>query len=278
MARVLGKDDDYNIFLKRAHYYENVFDASGQFMRPRNMDGSWVEPFDPMEAGNRYYTEANAWQYTWSVPHDVEALIELMGGAEKFIKKLDALFEQSPEVKGPPDITGLIGQYAHGNEPSHHIAYLYNYAGAPWKTQERVRQIMDGLYGPGPQGLCGNEDCGQISAWYVFSAMGFYPVCPGQGVYVIGSPIFEKVTIHLNRPYKADKFVIKANNVSGEDKYIQSALFNGKALKKSWIRHSDITEGGTLTFEMGPKPNTERAITPENEPSSIRGELLQEKM
>jgi len=263
MARVLGKDDDYNIFLKRAHYYENVFDTSGQFMRPRNMDGSWVEPFDPMEAGNRYYTEANAWQYTWSVPHDVEGLIELMGGAEKFIKKLDALFEQSPEVKGPPDITGLIGQYAHGNEPSHHIAYLYNYAGAPWKTQERVRQIMDGLYGPGPQGLCGNEDCGQISAWYVFSAMGFYPVCPGQGMYVIGSPIFERVTIHLNRPYKADKFIIKANNVSSEDKYIQSAVFNGKALKKPWIRHSDITAGGTLTFEMGPEPNTEWGGAPE---------------
>ena len=278
LAQALGKDDDAAAFRKRAGNYANLFDRETQFMRPRLADGSWLplcqeqpaiartgahgwyDCFDPYWVGrrpNRHYTESNGWQYLWSVPHDVAGLIDLFGGKENFIAKLDTFFTTTPEITGPKyvGVVGTIGQYVHGNQPSHHVAYLYNYAGAPWKTQERVRQIMDDLYRTGPGGLCGNEDMGSLSSWYVFSALGFYPVCPGQTLYAIGSPLFEKAVINLKPPYGNGRFIIHAKNVSARNKYIQSAQLNGKALNEPWLVHSDIVAGGTLELEMGPEPN-----------------------
>lgn len=274
LAKVLGKMDDYEMFMKRASYYKNLFDPSTGFERPKNSDGSWLEPFDPTFIGHsseRNYTEANAWQYTWFVPHDVQGLINLMGGREDFIHKLDTLFTMSSKISGVQDVdvTGMIGQYAHGNEPCHHIAYLYDYAGAPWKTQEITRRIMNKLYNAEPAGLCGNDDMGQMSAWYILSAIGFYPVCPGQGTYQIGSPIFDKVTMNLNKPYYSGRFVIKTINNSRKNKYIQSAMLNGKPLNKPWFKHSAIRSGGVLVFQMGPEPNKKWGSTPQETPPSM---------
>jgi predicted alpha-1,2-mannosidase len=279
LAKNLGKMDDYEMFIKRASYYKNIIDISTGFARPKNSNGSWIEPFDPTFIGQkneRHYTEANAWQYTWFVPHDVQGLINLEGGTEKFIKKLDTLFTISSEIPGKKvnDVTGLIGQYAQGNEPSHHVIYLYDYAGVPWKTQELVRKVIDNLYNAGPAGLCGNEDMGQMSAWFIFSAMGFYPVVPGQNVYSVGSPIFNKVIIHLDKPYyNADKFVIEARNNSKENKYIQSAMLNGKPLNKPWFDHSTIKNGGTLIIQMGPVPNKKWGSVPSAAPPSMTNEI-----
>lgn len=253
MARALGKDDDYDLLMKRAGYYKNLFDPSTKFMRGKNSDGSWNKPFVPW-SGNGF-TEGNAWQYTFFVPHDVQGLINLMGGREAFIHKLDTVFQN--------------GQYEHENEPSHHLAYLYDYAGAPWKTQQRVREVMDELYRATPGGLCGNDDCGQMSAWYIFSAMGFYPVCPGTPYYAIGSPTFEKVVIHLGEYWDNKSFTIIAKNNSPENKYIQSATLNSKPLNKPWIEHSDIVNGGTLVFEMGPEPDKGWGSSPEHAPPSM---------
>jgi predicted alpha-1,2-mannosidase len=274
LAEILGKMDDFEMFSKRASYFKNIFDPSTGFARPKNSKGSWIEPFDPTFIGQgneRHYTEANAWQYTWFVPHDVQGLINLEGGREKFIKKLDTLFTMSSEIPGKvADVTGMIGQYAQGNEPSHHTIYLYDYAGVPWKTQELIRKVMNNLYNAGPAGLCGNEDMGQMSAWFVLSAMGFYPVAPGQNVYTIGSPLFDKVTIHLNKSfYKADKFVIESRNNSKENKYIQSAMLDGKPLNKPWFDHSVIKNGGFLSLQMGPEPNKEWGSTPQEAPPSM---------
>jgi predicted alpha-1,2-mannosidase len=274
LAKNLGKKDDYEMFLRRASNYRNIIDTSTGFARPKDCTGKWIEPFNPTFIGHgreRHYTEANAWQYTWFVPHDVQGLINLEGGEEQFIKKLDTLFTRSSEIQSTvADVTGLIGQYAHGNEPSHHTVYLYDYAGAPWRTQDLVRKVMDNLYNSGPAGLCGNEDMGQMSAWYVFSAMGFYPVTPGQNVYAIGSPLFSKVTISLDKEcYNADKFVIETRDNSAENKYIQSAMLNGKPLNKPWFDHSEIKNGGTLIFQMGPKPDNEWGSSPEAVPPSM---------
>jgi len=262
MAKELGKTNDYQFFSKRALNYRNLFDASTGFARPKNSDGKWLTPFDPTVIGkfqDRHYTEGNAWQYTWFVPHDVQGLINIEGGNEKFISKLDSLFIVDPSsVKAEKvlDVTGLIGQYAHGNEPSHHTSYLYNYAGAPWKTQEYVRKIMAELYTANPDGLSGNEDMGQMSAWYVLSAMGFYPVAPGQNTWVIGSPIFDKVVLHLgNSPSNTYEFTIETKNNSPENKYIQSVKLNGKSLNNTWFDHEVLKHPGKLTFQMGPKPN-----------------------
>ena len=260
LAKALGKSEDYQMFMKRAENYKNVFDKSTGFARPKSSDGKWLTPFDPRFIGNgnnRHYTEANAWEYTWFVPHDVQGLINLEGGRELFIKKLDSLFTISSFIPGTvSDATGLIGQYAQGNEPGHHTIYLYDYAGAPWKTQYRIRHVMDSLYTSGPAGLCGNEDMGQMSAWYVLSAMGFYPVAPGQNIYSIGSPEFSKVTIHLDKAFHNTKeFVIEARNNSRQNKYIQSATINGKPLNKPWFDHAEIKNGGTLIFLMGPEPD-----------------------
>lgn len=257
IAKFLGKDNDYKLFSERSGYYKNLFDPSVRFMRGKMSDGTWKTPFSPKFSNHRddSYTEGNAWQYTWFVPQDVYGLINLMGGNEKFTEKLDSLFSIDSKIEGTaasPDISGLIGQYAHGNEPSHHIAYLYNYAGQPWKTQQRVHEILTTLYNDTPAGLCGNEDCGQMSAWYVLSSIGFYPVNPAQQVYVIGTPLFDRTEINLE---SGKKFVVEAKNLSADNFYIQSAELNGKPLNRSYLYHSEIMDGGKLVFNMGPQPN-----------------------
>ncbi|MFC2118812.1 GH92 family glycosyl hydrolase [Bacteroidota bacterium] len=270
MAKTMQKEEMFNNYIKRAGYYKNTFDKESKFMRAKKSDGSWREPFDPLYA--RYggdFTEGNAWQYTWYVPHDMQGLIDLMGGKEEFITRLDSLFvieTDDEKYKEVEDIAGLIGQYAHGNEPSQHIAYLYNYAGSPWKTQGRIHQIMNNLFNNTPYGICGNEDCGQMSAWYIFSSMGFYPVCPGSGEYVIGSPCLKKASIHLD---ENTTFTMTANNLSDDNIYIQSATMNGQALENSFILHDDIINGGELVFEMGPEPNKTWAATTKNAPYSM---------
>lgn len=252
MAQREGQNEDYERFSARAQNYKNVFDPATSFMRPRT-NAQWLTPFDPREVDFNF-TEANSWQYTFFVPHDVSGLITLMGGKPAFVDKLDALFTANSKTTGreQADITGLIGQYAHGNEPSHHMAYLYNYANQPWKTQARVRQIMDSFYQPTPDGLIGNEDCGQMSAWFVLSATGFYPVTPGAPIYAIGSPLFPQVRFSLEN---GKSFVIKARRVSKANAYIQSATLNGLPYAKSFISHKDLMAGGELIFEMGPRPN-----------------------
>lgn len=252
VARMLGRTDDYQRYLARAQSYKNVFDPVSGFMRPRT-NGNWIEPFDPREV-TFAFTEANSWQYTFFAPQDVSGLMSLMGGPRAFARKLDQMFAAESRTTGREqvDITGLIGQYAHGNEPSHHIAYLYNYAGEPWKTQFRVRQIMDEFYKPSPEGLIGNEDCGQMSAWYVFSAAGFYPVTPGSTIYAIGTPLFPEVRFNFEN---GKSFVVKARGVSDKNFYIQSAKLNGMLYAKSYLEHSELMKGGELVFEMGPQPN-----------------------
>jgi predicted alpha-1,2-mannosidase len=275
-AKALGKTADYDLFIKRAMNYKNVIDLATGFARPKNDQGKWLSPFDPRFIGNgdnRHYTEANAWQYTWFVPHDVQGLMNLEGGKDRFVQKLDSLFKISSEIKETvSDATGLIGQYAHGNEPGHHTIYLYNYAGMPWKTQSMIRKVMDELYHEGPDGLCGNEDMGQMSAWYVLNAMGFYPVAPGQNVWVIGSPLFSKVTLHLNKTFnKGSEFTIEARTNSKDNKFIQSAKLNGNVLNKTWFTHDVISKGGKITFDMGAGPNKNWGTAAESIPPSVSG-------
>jgi predicted alpha-1,2-mannosidase len=265
MARLLGREGDHKTFIKRAQFYRNVFDAETGFARPRK-NGGWLKPFDPREVDFNF-TEANSWQYSFFVPHDVSGLIELMGGKEKFAGKLDQLFTADSKTTGreQADITGLIGQYAHGNEPSHHMAYLYNYVGQPWKTQKRVRQIMDGFYSPTPDGLIGNEDCGQMSAWYVLSAAGFYPVTPGAPLYAIGTPLFPELRFNLEN---GKSFVVKARGVSAQNIYIQSATLNGRPYRRSDLLHQDLMNGGELIFQMGSQPNPTWGTGPSEIPTS----------
>ncbi len=252
MAKKLGKEEDYKYFIARAQYYKNVFDVTTGFMRPRN--DAFLTPFDPFEV-NRHFTEGNSWQYSFYAPQDLTGHMKLLGGKEKLAAFLDSLFTASTKLTGhkQPDITGLIGQYVHGNEPSHQIAYEYNYAGQPWKTQSMVRRIMNEMYRDQPDGLSGNEDCGQMSAWYIFSALGFYPVCPGSEQYAIGSPVVENATIHLEN---GKLFSVTAKNNTKENVYIQSAKLNGKDYSKSYITFEDIIKGGTLELQMSNTPNT----------------------
>ena len=259
IAKELGKEDDYKYFLKRSKAYEYLFDAETGFMRGKDDTGeNWKEPFDPKYSAHRVhaeYTEGNAWQHSWFVLHDVENLIKLHGGEDKFTNKLDQLFTESSEITGEnvsSDISGMVGQYAHGNEPSHHIAYMYNFANKPWKTQYWVREILKTQYNTTPDGLSGNEDCGQMSAWYVFSSLGLYPYSPASGEYQIGSPIFEKSTIKVS---ENTSFTIVAKNVSDANLYIQSATLNGKDFSRTIITHEELMQGGTLQFTMGNTPN-----------------------
>ncbi len=280
LARILGKREDEVYFSKLAHNYENVFNADIGFMAPKSSDGKWVANFDPKlgggQGGRDYFTELNGWLYTFAVQHDVAGLIHLMGGRDAFNRKLDRLFvEQYGTSKFRflnqfPDATGLVGLYAQGNEPSFHIPYLYDFSGQPWKTQRRVRQLMDVWYGDGPLGIPGDDDGGETSSWYVLSAMGFYPVCPGSPVYEIGSPIFERSTIHLG---SGKEFTIVANHVSSQNKYIQSARLNGKPLTRPWFQHSDIANGGTLVLEMASTPNLQWGSAPEDAPPSMSGQV-----
>jgi predicted alpha-1,2-mannosidase len=258
LARVLGKTGDYEKFLERSKNYRNLWDSSTGFIRPRLANGDWAAPFDPKLTGTtkkwRDYTEANAWQATWLAQHDPQGYANLLGGREAMVAKLDALFNQSSDINGevPVDMTGLVGMYAHGNEPSHHIAYLYDYAGAPWKTQERVLSLLENQYSANPDGLAGNEDCGQMSAWYVISALGFYAVDPASGNYVFGAPLFERVSLDMGAGHR---LLVEAKRKSPSDKYIQSVTLNGKPYNKLWFNHSAVVKGGTLVFEMGPEPN-----------------------
>ena len=251
MATRMGKTEDIEYYDKRKDFYKNLFDTQTQFMRPRKSDGTWKTPFDPSNVGHSEsvggdYTEGNAWQYTWHVQHDVPGLIELFGGEEKFLTKLDSVF--TVELKtSQADVTGLIGQYAHGNEPSHHVAYLYTMAGKPERTQELIRQIFDTQYRPEPDGLCGNDDCGQMSAWYMFSAMGFYPVDPVSGNYVFGAPQMPKIVLNLAN---GKTFTVIAEGISEENKYVESITLNGEPYTKNYITHEDIVNGGTLVFKM----------------------------
>ena len=270
MAKDLGKTEDAELFSKRAKYYKNYFDKDDNFMRGKMSDGSWRTPFDPISSQHRNddYCEGNAWQYTWLVPQDVEGLIGLFGSEKAFVTKLDSLFTiPSVKVEGASaDISGLIGQYAHGNEPSHHTTYLYAYAGQQWKTAKLVREICNTMYTDQPDGLCGNEDCGQMSAWYVLSSMGFYPVNPAAGAYVFGSPLFNEAEIELPG---GKSFKIVAKNNSPENIYIQSAELDGKPYEKSFITHKDIMKGGVLTLTMGSTPNRDFGAKPENRPKSM---------
>jgi len=256
MAKALGKTEDYEYFLKRSNFYKNLLDKETNMMRGKDSDGKWRTPFNSFSLSHASshggdYTEGNAWQYTWHVQHDIDGLIELMGGKEIFSNKLDSLFTvTSAETANVVDVTGLIGQYAHGNEPSHHVTYLYNYLDRPERTQELIREIFDRFYLPQPNGLCGNDDCGQMSAWYIFSAMGFYPVNPCGGEYIIGAPQIPAVTLNLDN---GKKFVMKAQNLSKENKYVESVTWNGKEITDFRIQHKDIMNGGELVFTMGGK-------------------------
>jgi predicted alpha-1,2-mannosidase len=266
MADALGKNKDRDLFLNRSLNYRNSFNSRNLFMMGRNADGGWIEPFSPTANGDRYYTEGTAWQYTWFVPHDIQGLIELMGGRDKFAAKLDSFF-----VKGlSRNLARWNGYYNHANEPSQQAPYLFNFALVPHRTQKWVRKILseDYLYRNAPNGLPENDDCGQMSAWYVFSALGFYPVCPGSPIYMIGSPVFPEASIRLDN---GNVFTVRAHNVSEDNIYIQSATFKGTDYNRSWISHQDILNGGELEFVMGTNPDSGWATDPGSVPGSLRG-------
>lgn len=256
MAKAMGRDDVAATFGKRAGFWRNAYDAKTGFMRARKTDGAFREPFDPSAAGyGTDYTEGNAWQYSWYVPQDVAGLIAAMGGDKTFVEKLDSVFEAKVDPKQfahVEDITGLIGWYAHGNEPSHHLAYLYAYAGAPWQTQKRLKQIMDSQYAPRPDGLAGNDDLGQMSAWYVFTALGFYPVAPGSDQYVIGRPFVKKASLRLA---DGKTFTVSAEPLDDAHPYVGEVTLNGKPLDRVYLRHGEILAGGELHFRMQAEPN-----------------------
>ena len=270
-AKHMGDTKVYDDYQKRFHNYEQYYDPATGFFRGKRADGTWNEPFDPARSSRPWIndlSEGNHWQYLWLVPEDVEGLMRLTGGAQMFTKRLDSLFTIPvlPDPNAPPDIAGLIGQYAHGDEPGHQTIYLYAYAGQQWKTAEKARFIMKNMYPDSVDGLSGNEDCGQMSAWYIFSALGFYPVFPANGAYVLGSPLFDKATIRL--PH--DKaFTVEAVDNSAENKYIQRVEWNGQPYTKSYIFHKDILAGGVLKIYMGPSPNEQFGVHPEDRPRSV---------
>lgn len=267
MARKMGKTGDAATYAKRAHYYKNYFDPSIHFIRPKLEDGSWRTPYDPARSIHTVgdFCEGNGWQYTFFAPQDPYGLIELFGGDKPFVAKLDDFFTNNDSMGegASSDITGLIGQYAHGNEPSHHVAYLYAYAGEQWKTAEKVRFIMDEFYTDRPDGIIGNEDCGQMSAWYLLSSMGLYQVNPSDGVFVFGSPCFKKVEMKVRG---GKTFTVEAPNNNKENIYIQKVYLNGKPYNKSYIMYDDIINGSTLKFVMGKKPNKNFGKAPANRP------------
>ena len=257
LAKQLGKTEDYKYFYKRSQSYRDFyFDKQTKFMRGVTSDHKFREPFDPFSTVHRQddYTEGNAWQYVWLVPHDVHGLVSAFGGEKPFVSKLDSLFIVNGDMgaEASPDITGLIGQYAHGNEPSHHILYMYNYVGQPWKGADKIRYVLSNLYHDDFDGLSGNEDVGQMSAWYILSSVGFYQVDPAGGRYVFGSPLFDEATLNVGN---GKTFRVVAHNNSSENKYIQSAKLNGKPYTRSYIDFKDIVRGGTLEFVMGNKPS-----------------------
>ncbi|WP_276480966.1 GH92 family glycosyl hydrolase [Paraflavitalea pollutisoli] len=256
MAKKLGRNDIYDEFSKRAQYFKNVYDASIGYMRPKLSDGTFRKEFDVLSTHNQGFIEGNAWNYSLYVPHEPEQLISMMGGKKRFVTHLDSLFTMHLPDKyfaETEDITrdGIIGNYVHGNEPSHHVPYLYNWTDQPWKTQERVRMILKKQFKPTPDGLGGNDDCGQMSAWYIFTALGFYPVAPGSDQYAIGSPAVDGATLQLEN---GKTFVIEVQNQSDKNVYVQKMILNGQPLNRLFLTHSDITNGGKLVFVMGEKP------------------------
>jgi predicted alpha-1,2-mannosidase len=271
VAKQLGHQADYELFIKRAASYKNIFDSQTGFMRSKKSDGSWVMPFDPYQSEHGFdgqYIEGTAWQHSFFVPHDVRGLAGMYAQANGLENKLDSLWNVSSKMTGDNvsvDVSGLIGQYAHGNEPSHHIAYMYAFLGKPWKTQQAVRMIMDSLYKNTPEGLCGNDDCGQMSAWYVWSAMGLYPANPASGEYILGSPLLDEVTINLE---SRKRFTIKALNNSAQNKYVKSVRLNGKPYTRTFITHQQLTAGGELIFEMTNQP-VERKYSADELPYSM---------
>ncbi|SEW53963.1 GH92 family glycosyl hydrolase [Chitinophaga arvensicola] len=265
MAKQLGHTEDYRYFQRRAANYKLYFDPASGFFRGRNAAGVMAPDFNPVHAPNPELAEGNSWQYLWLVPQDVTGLTTLLGGKKAMAARLDTFFSLplTAEKEVLADLTGLIGQYAHGNEPGHHIAYLYTYVGQPWKTAEKVRYIMKEMYHDQPDGIIGNEDCGQMGAWNVFSAMGFYPVFPASGKYVIGSPAVDKAVIHTGA---GEPFVMEAIDNSPENIYVQSITLNGKAYTKTYLLHADLLKGGVLKIKMGNKPNYKFGVLKENQP------------
>ena len=257
MAKALGKKEDYAYFMKRSGSYSNVFDSSSNMVRGRDSQGNWRTPFDPHsydEGAKADFTEATAAQYTFYNPQDVPAMLALMGGKERFIKQLDALFDykEPNAAAGASDIQGRIGEYWHGNEPSHHVIYLYCYAGQPWKAAQRLHEVIRTQYGNKPNSLSGNDDCGQMSAWYLFTAVGFYPVCPGAGYYVLGSPAVRKAVMHLSN---GKEFTMTAENLSDQNIYVQAVKVNGRDWPTPFLPYRELKNGGSLAFTMGPQPN-----------------------
>ncbi|EEZ26200.1 GH92 family glycosyl hydrolase [Bacteroides fragilis] len=276
LAKALNRPKkEIELFAKRAMNYRNVFDKESKLMRGRNENGQFQSPFSPLKWGDAF-TEGNSWHYSWSVFHDPQGLIDLMGGKKMFITMLDSVFAVPPvfddsyygqvihEIR---EMTVMnMGNYAHGNQPIQHMIYLYNYAGQPWKTQYWLRQVMDRMYTPGPDGYCGDEDNGQTSAWYVFSALGFYPVCPGTDEYIIGAPLFKKATLHFEN---GNNLVIDAQNNSKENLYIESLRVNGQESTRNYLKHADLLQGGTIEFKMGSQPNLNRGINDDDAPYSF---------
>ncbi|NCD69746.1 GH92 family glycosyl hydrolase [Mucilaginibacter agri] len=275
LAKQTGNAHYENVFGRQMYNYKNLFDPKTRFMRAKDAKGNWIEPFDPLDWGGPY-TEGNAWHWTWSVFQDVQGLINLMGGDKAFVGKMDSVFTEPGTIKVGGygavihEMTEMaafkMGQYAQGNEPIHHMLYMYNYAGQPWKAQQHLREVIDKMYNATENGYPGDEDEGQMSSWYVLSSAGFYSVCPGTDQYVIGSPAFNKMTITLEN---GNKFTIEANNNSSKNVYIQSATLNGKPYTHNWISHKDIMNGGVLHFEMGDKPNMQRGLALEDKPFSL---------
>jgi predicted alpha-1,2-mannosidase len=267
----VGAHDDATLQRGRSQNYRNLFDPETQFIRAKLADGQWTAPFDPIDMGHtpkyRDYTESNAWQTTFGIQHDVKGYMALWGGREAFLAKLDRLFTvpSTLPADAPPDIAGMVGQYAHGNEPSHHIAYLYTYAGQPYKTQSRVQSLLETMYRDEPDGLEGNEDCGQMSAWYVMSALGLYAVDPVSGNYVLTSPLFDRATLAVG----GGTLTIEAKRPSPDAIYIQSVRVNGKEQDKLWISHAEIAHGGSIVFTLGAQPNRQLGSAEQAAPPSL---------
>lgn len=269
LAKKLGKDADYAYFMKRSQYFRNLYEPESGFFQAKNSDGKWLSPFDPFQYGangGHPFTEGNAWQYFWYVPQDISGLIDLVGGNEKFVQKLDKFFStESTSEHINNNASGFIGQYAHGNEPSHHVTYLYNFVGQPWKTQYYTSKVIQELYTTTSSGYAGNEDCGQMSSWYVFSALGFYPVNPSNGIYMIGSPAFKKSVIHIS---DNKSFTVICKKQSDKNVYIQSARLNGEKFNRTYLTHQEIIAGGVLEFTMGSKPNKRWGVKSGSVPNS----------
>ena len=283
MANDMDRLDDMALYRIKALNYKNVFDSTTNFMRGRYRDGSWLTPFSPIEWGGPY-TEGNAWHYTWSVQHDPQGLIDLMGGSDQFVAKLDSLFNIPSEFKVGTykrvihEMTEMVltdmGQYNHGNQPVHHVPYLYSYAGQPWKTQHRVRKILTELYNANVDGYPGDEDNGSLSGWYIFSSLGFFPVCPGSGEYVLGAPLFKKATIQLGN---GKNMVIEAPENSSENYYVENVEINGERIERNYLTHTELMNGGKITFDMDNKPNKKRGTNPEDSPFSLTNWISREQ-